>query len=92
MKLRTKVITIVIILALAAYALISTFYIWRLTIPLNQLQDDLRLEIAEMEQKIAELAFRLEHSDDPIVIRQIAEEMLGLVSPDEIIIFNAPAP
>jgi len=49
-------------------------------------QQDNRQEIAELEQRIADLEFMLENTDDPDVIRRIAEELLGLVSPDEIVI------
>jgi len=83
---RSKIFTIVIIGALALYALVSLYVIWELTIPLNrQQQEDMR-RAAELQQQIADLEFMLENTDDPDVVRRIAEELLGLVSPDEIVI------
>jgi len=45
-----------------------------------------RQEAAELQQKIADLEYMLAHIDDPDVMRRIAEELLGLVSPDELLI------
>jgi len=39
-----------------------------------------------MQQKIENLEFMLENIDDPDVMRRIAEEILGLVSPDELVL------
>ena len=86
MSKRSRIITIIIISALSVYAIVSLYVIWELTIPLNRVQQDNRQEIAELEQRIADLEFMLENTDDPDVIRRIAEELLGLVSPDEIVI------
>jgi len=83
---RSRIITIIIISALSIYAIVSLYVIWELTIPLYRAQQEKKHEIAEMEQRIADLEFMLENTDDPDVIRRIAEELLGLVSPDEIVI------
>jgi len=83
---RSRIITIIIISALSVYAIVSLYVIWELTIPLYRAQQEKKHEIAEMEQRIADLEFMLENTDDPDVIRRIAEELLGLVSPDEIVI------
>ena len=48
-----------------------------------------RREAAELQQKIADLEFMLENIDDPDVMRRIAEEVLGLVSPDEFVITDS---
>ncbi|MCL2247866.1 MAG: hypothetical protein FWC13_01200 [Oscillospiraceae bacterium] len=86
MTSRSKLFTIIIIGALAIYALVSLYVIWELTVPLNrQQQEDMR-RAAELRQQIADLEFMLENTDDPDVVRRIAEELLGLVSPDEIVI------
>ena len=86
MRSRPKLFTIIIIGALAIYALVSLYVIWELTVPLNrQQQDDMR-RAAELRQQISDLEFMLENTDDPDVVRRIAEELLGLVSPDEIVI------
>ena len=83
---RSRIITIIIISALSVYAIVSLYVIWELTIPLNKVQQENKQEIAELEQRIADLEYMLENTDDPDVIRRIAEELLGLVSPDEIVI------
>jgi len=83
---RSRIITIIIISALSIYAIVSLYVIWELTIPLYRAQQEKKHEIAELEQRIADLEFMLENTDDPDVIRRIAEELLGLVSPDEIVI------
>jgi len=88
MSKRSRIITIIIISALSVYAVVSLYIIWELTIPLNRGQQEHRQEIAEMEQRIADLEFMLENTDDPDVIRRIAEELLGLVSPDEVVIVS----
>jgi len=83
---RSRIITIIIISALTVYAIVSLYVIWGLIEPLDRGQEEKRQEIAELQQKIADLEYRLENTDDPDVIRRIAEELLGLVSPDEIVI------
>jgi len=86
MTSRSRLFTIIIIGALALYAVVSLFVIWELTIPLNRQQQEDTRRAAELQQQIADLEFMLENTDDPDVIRRIAEELLGLVSPDEIVI------
>jgi len=83
---RSRIITIIIISALSVYAIVSLYVIWELTLPLSRVEQENRQEIADLEQRIADLEFMLENTDDPDVIRRIAEELLGLVSPDEIVI------
>ena len=86
MSSRSKLFTIIIIGALALYAVVSLFVIWELTVPLNRQQQEDTRRAAELQQQIADLEFMLENTDDPDVVRRIAEELLGLVSPDEIVI------
>jgi len=83
---RSRIITIIIILALATYAGISLHNFWRLHVEILESRDELRREAAELQQKIADLEFMLENINDPDVIKRIAEEVLGLVSPDEVIV------
>ena len=86
MSSRSKIFTTIIIGALALYAVFSLYVIWGWTVPLNRQQQEDRRRAEELGQQIAELEFMLENTDDPEVIRRIAEELLGLVSPDEIVI------
>ena len=86
MSPRSRVITIIIILALTVYAGISLYNFWGHHVDvLESLHED-RRRAAELQQKIADLEYMLEHIDDPDVIRRIAKEILGLVSPDELLI------
>jgi len=86
MSLRSRIITIIIILALATYAGISLHSFWRLHVEVLESRDELRREAAELQQKIADLEYMLDNIDNPEVIRRIAEEVLGLVSPDEVVV------
>jgi len=76
----------IIIFALSAYAIVSLYVLWDLTIPIEREKIKNQQAIAELHQKIADLEIMLENTDDPVVVRRIAEELLGLVSPDEIVI------
>jgi len=83
---RSRIITIIIILAFTLYAGISLYTYWEHHVEvLESLEEDKR-KAAELQQKIADLAYMLANIDDPDVMRRIAEDILGLVSPDELLI------
>ncbi|MCL2628644.1 MAG: septum formation initiator family protein [Oscillospiraceae bacterium] len=86
MTKRSRIFTIIIVLVLTIMFGVQLYIIWGLTIPLSKGQQEDRLRAAELQQRIADLEYMLDNTDDPDVIRRIAEELLGLVSPDEIII------
>ena len=86
MSSRSRIITIIIVLALTVYAGISLYNFWRSHVEVLESLDEARREAAELQQKIADLEYMLAHIDDPDVMRRIAEELLGLVSPDELLI------
>jgi len=83
---RSRIITIIIILALTVYAGISLYSFWGHHVEVLDSLNEARREAAELQQKIADLEFMLANIDDPDVMRRIAEEILGLVSPDELLI------
>ena len=83
---RSRIITFIIILALTVYAGISLYNFWRYHSEVLVQLEDTRREVVEMQTKIDALEYMLEHISDPDVMRRIAEEELGLVSPDEFII------
>lgn len=83
---RSRVFTIIIVLVLTIIFGVQLYIIWGLTIPLREQQEADRVRAAELEQRIAELEYMLANTDDPDVIRRIAEDLLGLVSPNELII------
>ena len=86
MTLRSKIITLIIIVALTVYAGVSLYTFWRHHIEVEAALYEVRRQAADMQQKIFDLEIMLENIDDPDVIRRIAEELLGLVSPDELIV------
>lgn len=86
MKKRSRIFTIIIIAVLTLVFGVQLYIIWGLTVPMRQEQEEARQYAAELEQRIAELEFMLANLEDPDVIRRIAEELLGLVSPDQVII------
>lgn len=45
-------------------------------------------ERANLEARNAELAYRIQHANDPDTIQKIAREKLGLVKPGEIIFYR----
>jgi len=79
-------ITIIIILALTVYAGISLYSFWGEHVKVLESLEETRREVTELQYKIAVLENMLANIDDPEIMRQIAEEMLGLVSPEELII------
>ncbi|MDR2571379.1 MAG: asparaginase [Oscillospiraceae bacterium] len=76
----------IIILALTLYAGISLYNFWGHHVEVLESLQEARQEAAELQQKIADLEYMLENINDPDVMRRIAEEVLGLVSPDELVI------
>jgi|GEM_PF-959801 len=83
---RSRIITIIIILAFTVYAGISLYNFWGHHVDVLDSLQEARVEAAELQQRIADLEYMLAHIDDPDVMRRIAEEVLGLVSPDEFVI------
>jgi len=83
---RSKIITIIIVLALTIYAGISLYSFWERHVEVLEALHEARSEAAELQQKISELEFMLENLDDPDVMRRIAEEILGLRAPDELVL------
>jgi len=51
--------------------------------------EEARHNAAELQQRIADLEYMLANIDDPDVMRRIAEEVLGLVSPDELLLTDS---
>ena len=86
MSSRSRIISLIIILALTIYAGISLYGFWIEHVKVLESLEEARREANELQQKIAALEHMLDHLDDPEVKRRIAEEVLGLVSPDELVI------
>jgi len=77
------------VLALTVYAGISLYTFWGEHVRVLEALDEARKEAAELQYKIADLENMLANIDDPDVMRRIAEEILGLVSPDELVITDS---
>ena len=86
MSSRSRIITIIIVAALTIYAGINLYNYWQQHDKVLETITVARRETEELQQKIADLEYMLQHIDDPDVMRRIAEDMLGYVSPDELII------
>ena len=86
MSSRSRIIVIIIILALTVYAGISLYNFWGHHVEVLESLDEARRDAAELQQKIADLEYMLANIDDPDVMRRIAEEILGLVSPDGLVL------
>jgi len=70
------------------YAGISLYNFWGEHVRILESLEEARREAAELQYKIAVLENMLANIDDPNIMRQIAEEMLGLVSPDELLLID----
>jgi len=86
MSSRSRIITIIIVLALTIYGGISLYNFYTQHLEVYESLQEARQEAAELQERIAYLEFMLENVDDPDIIRRIAEEILGLVSPDDTIV------
>jgi len=83
---RSRIITLIIVLALTVYAGVSLYTFWGNHVEMINSLNEARREAAELQERIADLEHMLANMDDPDVMRRIAEELLGLISPDELLI------
>ena len=86
MSSRSRIITLIIVLALTVYAGVSLYTFWGNHVEMINSLDEAKREAAELQERIADLEHMLANMDDPDVMRRIAEELLGLISPDELLI------
>ena len=86
MSSRSRIITLIIVLALTVYAGVSLYTFWGNHVEMINSLNEARREAAELQERIADLEHMLANMDDPDVMRRIAEELLGLISPDELLI------
>jgi len=68
------------------YAGVSLYTFWGNHVEMINSLDEAKREAAELQERIADLEHMLANMDDPDVMRRIAEELLGLISPDELLI------
>jgi len=71
------------------YAGISLYNFWGEHVRVLESLDEVRREVSELQYKIADLENMLANIDDPEIMRRIAEEILGLVSPEELVITDS---
>ena len=80
---RTGTLTKIIIAILLVYAVVSLVRISAQRDARLAELADLRRQQADIAATIDDIQYKVEHSDDDDVIRDIAREELGLVEPDE---------
>lgn len=85
---RAGIITKVVILALAVYAVISLISLNAQVTEARKVRDETQAEVERLAQSNAELEYEINHSDDPETIEDIARDKLGLVMPGEKIFYD----
>lgn len=85
---KANIITKIVIAALLVYAVVSLVTVRSRTAALNAQTEQLQQQVTDMTQANAELEYKIEHSDDPDAIEEIARDKLGLVKPGEKIFYD----
>ena len=85
---KAGIITKLLIVALALYAVISIVTINGRVTQAQQDKSELQRQVDEMAQENAELQYQLDHSEDQETIEEIARNKLGLVLPGEKIFYD----
>ncbi len=89
MKFRkTSIFTKIVIIALAAYAIVSLLELKTRLAEAEAYKAQLEEEVASAEQENASLSYEIEHSGDDSTIEGIARDKLGLVMPGEKIFYD----
>lgn len=89
MKLKkANLITKLLIVALALYAIISIVTINGRVTKAEEDKAELQRQVDEITQENAELQYQLDHSEDEETIEEIARNKLGLVLPGEKIFYD----
>ncbi len=89
MKLRkTGIFTKIVIIALAAYAIVSLLSLKSRLAQAEAYQAKLEEEVSRAELENAGLSYEIEHSADDSTIEDIARDKLGLVKPGEKIFYD----
>lgn len=89
MKLKkANLITKLLIVALALYAIVSIVTINGRVTKAEEDKAELQRQVDEMTQENAELQYQLDHSEDEETIEEIARNKLGLVLPGEKIFYD----
>lgn len=85
---KAGIITKIVITALLVYAVVSLVTVRSKTAELNAQTEQLQQQVTDMTQSNAELEYKIEHSEDPDTIEEIARDKLGLVKPGEKIFYD----
>ena len=85
---KAGIITKIVIAALLVYAVVSLVTVRSKTAALNAQTQQLQQQVTDMTQSNAELAYKIEHSEDADTIEEIARDKLGLVKPGEKIFYD----
>ncbi len=85
---RTGIVMIVIVLAVLVYAGVRLMTVRAQIDDARERNAALQEQYDRLAQENAELAYEIEHSDDPETIEDVARAKLGLVKPNEKIFFD----
>lgn len=85
---KAGIITKLVIAALLVYAVVSLASVRSKTAALDAQAAQLQQQVTDMTQSNAELEYKIEHSEDPDTLEEIAREKLGLVKPGEKIFYD----
>lgn len=85
---KAGIITKIVIVALLVYAAVSLVTVRSRTAALNAQTEQLQQQVTDLTQSNAELEYKIEHSEDPDTIEEIARDKLGLVKPGEKIFYD----
>ena len=89
---RSGIVMIVIVLIVLVYAGVNLMTIRSQIDDARVKNAALQEEYDRLTQENAELAYEIEHSEDPATIEDIARAKLGLVKPDEKVFFDNTNP
>lgn len=89
MKLkRASVTTLIVILVLLTYTIISSFKIDARIDEALKTKVELEAQVQALEVENASLQYEISHSQDADTIEKVARDKLGLVLPGEIIFYD----
>lgn len=89
MKLRKlKLLSAVVIIALAVYSGITLISLKGQTEEASARRDELQTQVEQLTQENSELQYSIENSTDPEIIEDVARNEIGLVKPGEKIFYD----
>lgn len=84
----TRLITGIVIVALAAYAVVTLFTLKQQTDAAENARNELQAQVDNALQENSELQYDIDHSTDPEILEDVAKSDIGLVNPGDIIFYD----